>query len=326
VSAQSKAELDDSEAMIWLALSTAVGVYVGSRFLTVPLPPLVMGLMVMLMLLNGWLAWLEDPKSIHVKLLRMILLQPSLALLIAPISPRVSITQGIVYTLSIGALWLMPSVGRPNLLERHWSWVYTAPVLATLSLIAFPATFGWISADRVYTDLILRGQQGVVVAVLLAEGISFSALYHYWRELLGGQEERDIPLQAALVLAVPFLVPWVAGLTFSVVTGLDLNSSADSPPGPLVGGFQSTGIIVLATWVLAVLFGYYRQAILSRMRMRPSMVEPILTLAWLWPYLYRGGDWLSRGILRLKSILEGAYYLGWAFLIGLAGILVVILS
>ena len=314
-------QLPAGETMIWLALSTAVGVYVAARFLATPLPPLIMGLTVSMMMLNAWLAWLADLKDMRLKLLRMILTQPSLALVIAPISDQLSIALGLTYTLGLGALWLTPPIGRPNFLERHWLWVYTAPFLATLSLMAFPATFGWLAADRVYTDLLIDNQQALVAAVLLAEGIAFSVLYHYWVWLLQGQAEKGVALRAALWLAIPFLIPWLGGMTFSVVTGVDLNQV-----GAERSAARSTWLIAPLIWLLALGFGYGREAILGRLKIAPQALKPLLDLTWLWPYAGQTADQISRLVLRLKSILEGVHYLGWAFLIGLAVFLVVVLS
>ncbi len=314
-------QLSTGKMMIWLALSTAVGVYVAARFLAVPLPLFVMGLTVLMMVLNAWLAWLLDPKNMRPKLLSMILTQPSLALLIAPISDQLSITLGLVYTLGLGTLWLTPQIGRPNFLERHWPWIYAAPILATLSLIGFPATFGWLAADRVYTALLLANQLGVVAAVVLAEGIAFSVFYQYWAWLLHEPAEKGAALHAALILAVPFLIPWVGGVTFSVVTGLDLSQTGG---GATIA--RSTWIIVPLIWLLALGFGHSRRTILGWLKITPQAIKPLLDLTWLWPYAGQGIDQLSRWVLRLRSILEGVHYLGWAFLIGLAGVLVVILS
>jgi len=316
----SEAQRRADTIMIWLALSTAVGVYVAARFLAVPLPPLVVGLMVLIMILNAWLAWLDDLERIHAKLLRMTLIQPSLALLIAPIVAEVSITLGLAYTLGLGALWLTPQIGRPNFLERHWIWIYTAPILATLSLMGFPATFGWLAASWVYADLFVNSQFITIAIVMLAEGIAMSVLFQYWVWLLRNRRSKGEALLAALILAVPFLVPWVGGLTFSVVTGLDLSLRNTESLA------SNTGLVMVITWLLALGFGYGQIAILNWLQLTPRLIAPILDLTWLWPYAGRGADQISRIILRLRSVLEGAHYLGWAFLMSLAGILVVILS
>jgi hypothetical protein len=312
-------QLTGGEMMVWLALSTAVGVYVAARFLAVPLPQFVTLLMVLIVLLNAWLAWIQRTAHIRLKLLRMILIQPSLALLIAPIEAGVSITLGVVYTFGLATLWLTPQLGRPNVLERHWLWIYAAPLLATLSLMSFPATLGWLASDRIYTDLLLGNQLVVIAAVLLAEGIGFSILYSYWRWLLRRLDRNGRALSAALVLAVPFLIPWLGGITFSVVTNIELSDAmAEASP--------STWVIVTLIWLLTLGFGIGRQALLTWLGLTPQAMQTFLSLAWLWPIAGQGADRFSRGVLRLRATLEGAHYLAWAFLIGLAGILVVVLS
>ncbi|HEY85261.1 MAG TPA: hypothetical protein G4N96_09150, partial [Chloroflexi bacterium] len=120
----------NSDFMIWLALSTAMGVYVAGRFLTAALPAAMQILTIASILLIAWLAWLGESKDggRQTKLLRMISTQPALALLLAPLSARATITLALGYTLALGTLWLTPRVGRPNFSERHWLWVYAAPI------------------------------------------------------------------------------------------------------------------------------------------------------------------------------------------------------
>jgi len=78
--------------------------------------------------------------------------------------------------------------------------------------------------------------------------------------------------------------------------------------------------------LLAFGLGFGRRALLTRLKLLPQAIRPVLDLSWLWGYVGQAGDQISRVVLRIKSILEGVHYLGWAFLIGLAGILMVILS
>ena len=311
-----RVEADKSgDLMVWFALSTAVGVYIGARFLAIPLPRFVIILLIAVMLLNAGLAWLTNTQQRKTRLLYMILIKPALAFLIAPIVAEVSITLGLVYTLSLGILWLTPQLGRPNIRQRHWLWVYTAPFLATLSLIAFPLTVGWLASEWLYADLWASGQTVLVSAVLLAEGVALSVLYHYWQWLWAGDGVDGVAVRAALILAVPFLVPWLGGETFSIITGFDLLNRSSGPP---VSIWFTVGII----WLIALGFGLGRRAIMGALPFNPGAM---LRLTWLWPYAGYYVDWVGRGVLRLKSVLEGMHYLGWAFLVALAGILVVVL-
>ncbi len=207
ISIWTKRQQAPGDVLIWFSLSTATGLYIVARFLTVPIPAVLQTATILIILLNAWLAWVGDAEKsgIRPKLLRIVLIQPGLALLISPLPIVISITLGLGYTLSLGVLWLMPHIGRPNLFERHWLWIYAAPVLATLTLGGFPYTFGWIAYRGIFPRLLLDNAQITVAVLVLAEGLALSALYHYWVCLLSGKEKADTTLLTALVLTIPFL-------------------------------------------------------------------------------------------------------------------------
>jgi len=320
-----KAKLAGAEAMVWIALSTAIGVYVTARFLRISVPMTVQVLVGVTVLLNASLAWLgsSQEEGIRKKLLRMSITQPGLVLLISPLPASVAIALGLGYTLALGALWLTPRVGRPNFLERHWLWIYAAPVLATVTVVGFPFTFGWVAHYGLYTNLLQHNRQGILALVLVAEGLGFSVLYHYWRILLAGQDKKEVALWTALMLTIPFLLPGVAGVTFNVITGLPFVGFA-------TGQNQSLGVTTLLNlalvWALATGLGYGRPFILRQLSLSPETIEIILRLSWLWPVLQTAANWGRWVVLRFKAIVEGEHYLGWAFLMTLIGILVVILQ
>jgi len=309
--------------MVWLALSTLIGVYAAARLLTVPAPGWVQGLAAALMLLNGGLAWLggegDGERDRRARLLRLILSQPALVFFLTPLPTGTAIALGLGYTLSLGALWLTPPLGRPNVFERHWFWIYGAPLLATASLAGVPFTLGWAAHRGVYESLLLGGRTLALTVLLLAEGLAFSALFAYWRYLLSRPEKTETALQTALLLTIPFLLPGLAGLVFGVITGL---------PFEAAGGEASAGgaAPLAMVWGLAAALGWGRRAILRGLRLQPPALATGLSLGWLWPPLQRLADAFDRGLLRLKAVLEGEHYLGWAFLLTLTGILVVILS
>lgn len=325
ISLWSREKIAGESAMFWLALSTAVGLYVAARFLTVPLPAVIYNLMGLTLLLNAGLAWLgnADGERIRIKLLQMVLLQPGLALLITPLPATISIALALEYTMALGALWIMPRVGKPDIFERHWLWVYATPVLATLSLIGFPFTFGWTVHQGLYGNLLQNNHTGVLAVVLLAEGIALSVLYEYWKTLLAGHDKREKNLLTALILTVPFLFPGLAGLVFNVVTGLDF---AQAKPFPAQLSTVTLVANLAVIWMIAAGFGYGRNFILQYLNLNPQLVEPLLRLGWLWPHLQRVMAQLNHSILRFKATLEGAHYLSWALLLAITGILVVILK
>ncbi len=313
----SKGQMTD--VMLWLALSTAMGVYMAGRFLTAALPAAVQILTIASILLIAWLAWLKESKGTgqQIKLLRMISTQPALALLLAPLSAQATITLALGYTLALGTLWLTPRVGRPDFSERHWLWVYAAPILATLSLVGVPYTFGWAAHQEIYARL-FNHQQTLLGALAASEGIAFSVLYSYWKNLLGGKDRKDTALWTALILTIPFLLPGVAGITFSVITGLQFGGNAFST--------GETGMSLGLVWMLAFFFGFGRERLLTWLKISPRTLESPLTLTWLWPLLQRGLGALGFAVLQFKAVFEGGHYLGYAFLVALIGLLMVILS
>ena len=311
------------EPMVWLALSTLIGLYAAARLLTVPAPGWVQGLAASLVLLNGGLAWLggegAGERDRRVRLLRLVLTQPALAFFLTPLPAGTAIALGLGYTLALGALWLTPPLGRPNVFERHWLWIYGAPLLATASLAGVPFTLGWAAHRRVYESLLQQGQTSLLTLLLLAEGLAFSALFAAWRYLLSRPEKTETSLQTALLLTIPFLLPGLAGLVFGVITGLPFEAAG--------GGVSAEGAAWPAmVWGLAAVLGLGRRAILRGLQLSPPALARGLSLGWLWPPLQRLAVAFDRGLLRLKAVLEGEHYLGWAFLLTLTGILVVILS
>jgi hypothetical protein len=308
-----------TDLMLWLALSTAVGVYVTGRFLTAALPAAVQILTIASILLIAWLAWLStsEGRGRQSKLLRMISTQPALALLVAPLSAQATITLTLGYTLALGTLWLTPRVGRPDFSERHWLWVYAAPILATLSLAGVPYTFGWAAHQEIYARL-FRHQQALLGVLMVSEGIAFSVLYPYWKNLLSGKDRKDAALWTALILTIPFLLPGVAGLTFSVITGLQFGGNAS-----LTG---LTGMSLGLVWLLAFFFGVGRKRLLTWLNVSPHALESPLNLTWLWPLLQRGLGALGFIVLQFKAVFEGGHYLGYALLVALIGLLVMVLS
>ncbi|MFQ5576706.1 MAG: hypothetical protein ACE5G8_06930 [Anaerolineae bacterium] len=309
------------EAMVWLALSTLIGVYAIARFLTMPVPAVVGGLALATMLLNGALAWLGKPgnREVRVTLLRLVATQPVLALLIAPLPATPSVALGLGYTLALGALWLTPRLGRPDFFERHWLWIYAVPLLATLSLAGFPFTLGWVAHRSIYAGLLVDNRRSELALALLAEGSAFSALVPYWRNLLSERRTMNRGLLTALPVTIPFLLPGVAGIVFTAITGLRFAGSP-AQTGPAV--WANLGLL----WLLAAALGVGRRAVLNRLALNPGALEPFIALNWLWPFIEQAGATAGSAVLRLKAVLEGAHYLGWAFLIALAGILVVVLS
>jgi len=288
--------------------------------LTAPALPFIQWLTGAVLLLNAILAWLHSPakEGMRRKLLRLILLQPALALLMTPLSARAAITLALGYSLAVGTLWITPRVGRPSLAERHWLWIYTAPILATLSLAGMPFTFGWVAFQALFQRL-SAGPQLWPAIVILALGIGSSVLYQYWQCLLAGHDKTETTLLTALTLTIPFLLPGVAGIIFNIITGLTLTpASASTLTGTLT--------YLLPVWLLAVGLGYTHKTLLHQSDLNVAELEAIFSLEWLWPHLLRIGAGAGRGGLRVKAVFEGTAYLAWAIFITLVSLVMVILQ
>ncbi len=320
-------EAKQTPLMIWLSFSTSIGLYIAARFLVIPLSLPLSGGLILIICLNAWLAWSSDSVNVRYRLLRLILTQSSLALFMIPLSVQIAVTMGLGCTLALGALWLTPQLGRPNFLERHWLWIYTAPILATLSLVGFPYTFGRVYHSQIYAYLLQNGDIIKLILIIFAEGIALSILYQYWTQLLSlSAKTNERNLWAALILTIPFLIPGVASVMFEAITGVSVN--LDEATNIVFNATNAlwTTLMLGLVWVLAILLGQEHHHIwpfVDRARQTQLTTE---SLSHLWHSIQSVAKALAHFILRLKLILEGPHYLGWVLLIGLAGFLVMVLD
>ncbi|MEM7031907.1 MAG: hypothetical protein AAF629_20300 [Chloroflexota bacterium] len=305
--------------MVWLVLNTSVSVYVAGSLFAIAWWPLLVGLITAFMLMMGWLAWLEN--QILLKYLYLIIIQANLAFLVAPTQAEASIALTLLYTLSLGVLWLTPQLGRPNVLERHWLWIYAAPIMMSVSLLGFPFTLGWFASHQIYQELLSTLSILPLSLIILAQALSLSVLPSYWVWLLHRSEKQGIALRATLILVVPFLVPWLGGLTISTITGLDLSSNVDTALNP-----QPSWALILIVWLIALGTGFGRSKILKQLRMIPQRLVPLIDLGWFWQPAIRGIEMSDQTFIRFRALFEGQSYFGWGLLLGLIGFLVLALN
>lgn len=303
---------DDSERILWVALSTAVAIYLVARFPAGEgLPAAIYWLVALVMALNGLKGWLTAERT--TLLVHLALVQASLVLLAGPLAGAAAAALALTVSTGLAALWLTPRLGWPNLAERSWPWLYAAPALATLSLLGMPFTLGWIARSEIYAQA-LDSEHGLVVTLaVLAEGLALAGLWRYWRDLLRPAESNGLASAAGLVAAVPFLAPGVAGVVLEALTKEAAATRFDWPLPVLLA--------IGAIWLWAVFLGAGRGRWLARAPLLLGRVEQALRLDWAVAGLGRGLDYLARFILRVRLMVEGEHYLGWALLVTLTGVI-----
>ncbi|MFQ5610781.1 MAG: hypothetical protein ACE5H9_01460 [Anaerolineae bacterium] len=305
------------QQMLWFSLSTTIGAYLVMRFpLVQPVPAAILWLVVVVMFLNGLVAWLSTRRE--VLLGRLFLTQMLWIMLVAPVPALVAVGLTLALTTALAAMWLVPPPGRPNLGERNWPWLYATPALATLSIVGLPFTLGWMAYSQLYARLAGDGLSAMLGVITLAEGLALAALLNYWRDLLGQPETNDLASAAGLIVAAPFLVPGLSLVALQALIGQAVNTRFDWPTPVL--------LMVGAGWAWAALLSYGHGRWLLRLPLSERQIVGILEITWTMRPIIDGLDQAARLILRLRLVLEGEHYLGWAILIALTGIIVLLLS
>lgn len=307
----------DYGTLAYLALSLLIGIYLATRVLVQPLTGLMPWLFGLFMLLNGLLAWLSDERP--ELLARLLLVGTAFLVLVAPLDQGATIAYSVGLMLSVVVLWITPHLGRPRLNEGAWSWPYLPAVAATLTLVGLPFSLGWLARTTLYHALLLRDNIPLLFLVILSESLVLSGLVRYWLLLWQGDEQSERRSMVAIVVMVPFLIPGLAPLILATLTRTNL------PPA----NFQQEAAIIgaLAVTILGGLgLGYFRPTLLSRLKVNPSLLADFAGLGWLLPWWAAWLNWLGRFILRIRVVLEGRHYMGWALFTALVGILIILLG
>jgi hypothetical protein len=153
----------------------------------------------------------------------------------------------------------------------------------------------------------------------LAEGLTLSGLVRYWLMLWQGDDQNERRAMVGIVIMVPFLIPGLAPLILSTLTRTNL------PPANFDQAPQ-VFIVLLVAIVGAIGLGYFRPQLITRLRISSPVVAEFAGLGWLLPWWAVLLNWLGKFILRIRVILEGQHYLGWALFTALVGVLIILLG
>ena len=118
---------------------------------------------------------------------------------------------------------------------------------------------------------------------------------------------------------VPFLTPGLAPFVVAAMTKIDLPMAPiEQPPGVFV--------VIIAIIGGAISLGYFRHQIIDQLNVSPEFLAELARLHGL---LRRGEvllDWVGKSVLRVRVILEGRHYMGWAIFTALVGALIILFS
>jgi hypothetical protein len=337
----------DSNFSVYLALSLLVTIYLFVRIPFEPWPLLVRWLVVLLILLNGGLAWLAGSFSVTAKsveesnlaggenvkkslsklsadhrpslLIPFVLAEALIILLAVPVAQGVAVAFAAGLVLSGFTLWIAPSLGPPRLTEPAWLWPYLPALAASLTLIGLPFTLGWLTWTSFFRSLLLSVGVGTTVIVVLANALALNSLLRYWLITLRDNQKDGRRSAVSVLVMVPFLIPGLGPFILATLTRREL----------AVAEFdQSTGVLLAMAGSVAgaVLLEYYRGKIVERLKIPPVALADLVRLRWLGTRLIELGDRLGRAILRVQVVVEGQHYLGWAFFVALISALVILLS
>jgi hypothetical protein len=220
--------------------------------------------------------------------------------------------------LSLVALWVTPHLGRPNLAEPAWLWLYLPAATATLTLIGLPFFLSWPVRIAVYEALVSLDNILVVLLALLAEMLAFTVIIGFWKNLWQDENGNRRRLIVDVVVMVPFLLPGLGLFIVERITQLTL-PRADSEK------IIFTLIMLFVVMVGALALHSYREKLLLKLNLSTSSLIEFAQLQWFWS---QSADWLGRAgklILRMNVVLEGQHYVGWAIFATIIGALIILL-
>ena len=311
-----KIDWQDEEDLIYFGLSLLVGLYLMARTMTHVLPESLLWLTTIMMVVSGLLAWLAD--RISLQLSYLIIVEILLLLLVGPLPAGVIVAAGLSLMLSLVALWVTPHLGRPNLAEPAWLWLYLPAATATLTLIGLPFFLSWPVRIAVYEALVSLDNILVVLLALLAEMLAFTVIIGFWKNLWQDENGNRRRLIVDVVVMVPFLLPGLGLFIVERITQLTL-PRADSEK------IIFTLIMLFVVMVGALALHSYREKLLLKLNLSTSSLIEFAQLQWFWS---QSADWLGRAgklILRMNVVLEGQHYVGWAIFATIIGALIILL-
>jgi hypothetical protein len=249
----------------------------------------------------------------------LMLVGAALVLLVAPLDPAVVTAATVGLILSVVVLWITPRLGQPRLGEGAWSWPYLPAVAATLTLIGLPFSLGWLARTTIYEILLLTENRPLLYLVILAESLTLSGLVRYWLTLWQGDERSERRSMVGIIIMVPFLIPGLAPLILSTLTKTELPPASFDQPAAVFGALAVT---ILA----AIALGYFRPRLTTRLHLSPEGLADFAGLGWLLPWWAALLNGIGKFVLRIRVILEGQHYMGWALFTALVGVLIILLG
>ena len=322
----SEKQVQNYNFLAYWSLSLAVGMYFVTSILTTPLPEILRWLVVITMLLNGLLSWLFQANTAErpTLLTRLVFTQALLPFLLLVPGAEINAAFTLGLTLSMATLWSTPRLGPMHINNLIKFWPYLPALTATLTLIGLPLWLNWPMWTIFATFYPASFSTNVpkTLLLVLALILAMSGLTRYWLKLWFGESQSGSQLHlpatiAALVAAVPFLVPGLAPLLLSGVTQAALGSNSDK--------ISLTLIIITIITAGAIGLGYFRTHIITRFSMSPAVLIKIFDLQWMLVGIDKLLNQISKFVLRVNVIFEGQHYIGWALFTALVGSLIVIL-
>jgi hypothetical protein len=353
VESQASLDLPSPMRLGWSIVNLAVGLFLVSA----NADPWLLWLVGATAMLHGVLAWLEPSRERALAHTGQAL-AGAILMMAGTAGDGPGVVAASLSTLAaLVALGLTsPRLSRPEPTRPQRLLPYLPPMLATASLVGVPFTLGWEGRGILYQSIWGAGLPGLLSLVVIIEGCALSVLYRYWRRLLrplptkaqtlphsdaflavdredrslkgrqppqtvegyGQDESRVWRLLGATVVCIPFLIP---------VLGPRLLSSAapSALPAAVLSTFPwsaSMGLVGSLLW--AFFLGYGRRRLLSSLLVSRYVLMNFLRVGWLLRGLGYALDTLGRILLRTRAVIEGEHYLGWAILLALGAVLVVL--
>jgi hypothetical protein len=302
--------------------------------------------------LHGALAWLE-PNAERALAYTAYGLAGGVLTMASAVGDELGVVAASISTLAaLVVLALTPTrLDRPSGSHPRRIWGYLPPTLATASLVGIPFTLGWEGRGALYQSTWQAGALGVLALVVVAEGAALSVLYRYWQRLFTGapdESENRLPgnstafaddegpaksspaeggpgqkgtniwhLMGATLACIPFLMP---------VLGPYLVLGLGPIPTAVLGPDVFSVLLGLVSSLLWALFlGYGRRRLLASTPLSLPGLINALHLGWLLRSLGYVLGSLGRVLLRVRAVIEGEHYLGWAILLALIMGLVILL-
>jgi hypothetical protein len=182
-----------------------------------------------------------------------------------------------------------------------------------------PFSLGRLARTSIYQTLLLKENAALLFLVILAESLVLSGLVSYWLMLWQGNEQSERRSMVGIVAMVPFLIPGLAPLILSTLTGTDLASANFAQSGAVFGALAVTAVGAFG-------LGYFRSQLIAKLKLSSLGLAEFAGLSWLLPWWAVLLNGVGKFVLRIRVIVEGQHYMGWALFTALVGILIILLG